>query len=132
MRERHVRAKRPKKLSSGEELFALHCRAHGLLPPVREHMFACETHGRKWRFDFSWKSFMVAVEIEGLVLRFKDGKPVVSGRHATAKGFAEDCRKYAIAAILGWTVLRFNQALVKDGTAIDLTMQLLTARGWVR
>ena len=130
MRERH--AKRPKRLSNSEELFALHCRAEALPPVVREHMFATESHDRRWRFDFSWKQFMVAVEIEGLVLRFKDGKPVASGRHATAKGFAEDCRKYAIAAILGWTVLRFNQALVKDGTAINLTMQLLTARGWAR
>jgi hypothetical protein len=132
MRERHPKMKRPKKLSSSEELFALHCRAEGLPPVVREHMFATETHDRLWRFDFSWREYWVAVEIEGLVVRFKDGKPVVSGRHASSKGFREDCVKYATATIIGWNVLRFDQSLVKDGTAINLTMQLLTARGWTR
>ena len=132
MRELHLKKRRPKKLSQGEETFALHCKAQRLPPVVREHMFATASHDRLWRFDFSWKEFMCAVEIEGLVVRFRDGKPVVSGRHASTSGFREDAIKYATAAILGWTVVRFDQTLVKDGTAIDLTMQLLTARGWQR
>ena len=119
-----------KKISEGEVLFALHCRAARLPVPVRERMFAIEKFGRLWRFDFCFPDYWVAVEIEGLVVRYRDGKPVVYGRHATAKGFAEDCIKYAHAAILGWSVLRFNQKLVKDGTAINLTGQLLLARGW--
>jgi len=97
-----------KRFSVGEETFALHCKAHRLPPFVREHMFATASHDRLWRFDFSWKEFMCAVEIEGLVVRFRDGEQIVTGRHASTTGFSADCVKYATAAILGWTVVRFD------------------------
>jgi len=109
------------------ELFALYCR-HELLPPFeREYPFGVAI-GRKWRFDFAWPELLVAVEIEGLTKKFIDDVPYAIGRHCTFKGFADDCVKYAHANTLGWHVNRFNQALVKDGTAIALTRQLLIAR----
>lgn len=95
--------------------------------PVREHEFAAAV-GRKWRFDFAWPELWVAVEIEGLRKIFIGNVPYAIGRHCTFSGFAEDCVKYAHAAILGWSVLRFNQALVKDGMALALTEQLCAAK----
>ena len=51
----------PKALSPGEELFAMHLKAHDF-NPEREYKFY---EGRKWRFDFAFPSAMVAIEIEG-------------------------------------------------------------------
>lgn len=112
------------------------CKGH----PDGELRFAKESHGRQWRFDFAWQCFMVAVELEGLVYRrlydfdkeTRRYKPVtvLRGRHATPEGFKEDTRKYAIAAEIGWFVLRFEQDAVKSGEAIDQTIRVLHARGW--
>lgn len=128
--KRTKRAKAPKPLSAGEEAFALHCRAHHLPSVTRELAFALEAFGRRWKFDFAWPEYRVAVECEGLVVRFQAGKKILLGRHVTLEGFEEDAIKYAHAALLGWTVLRFNQRLIGNGTAIDLTRRVLAAKGW--
>ncbi len=113
-----------------EAVFAMHCRAHKLPEPVREHLFAKEI-GRGWRFDFCWPAYHVAVECEGLVaVRIRDGSVMAGGRHATFTGYRGDCEKYATAAILGWYVLRFEQELIRSAAAIDYTIQLLKSRGW--
>lgn len=126
---------------SQADSFEFQLRAFKLPPFAREHRFATEIlragkDGKKrpcqWRFDFACQEFRLAVEIEGLVVRRIAGQLVVSGRHATISGFVEDARKYATAAVLGWTVLRFPQAMVKSGEAIDLTQRVLAARGWKR
>jgi very-short-patch-repair endonuclease len=96
----------------------------------REFMFAKQSFDRKWRFDFACHKYMVAVEIEGLVVRQINGEWICSGRHANVKGFREDCVKYATAALLGWTLLRFEQSQVKSNEAIDWTMRVLASRGW--
>jgi hypothetical protein len=96
----------------------------------RELMFAKEAFGRQWRFDFACRQYMLAVEIEGLVVRQIQGEWVCTGRHANVKGFREDCVKYASAAALGWMLIRFEQSQVKSGEAIDWTMRVLAARGW--
>src|ERR1035437_4661972 len=79
----------PKALSPGEEAFALHCRAefHPVHQPLREFRFHPE---RKWRFDFAWPLYQLAVEIEG------------RGRHQSFGGFEKDAEKYNAAAKLGW------------------------------
>lgn len=123
------RAKR--QAGSKEDLFAFQCRAHKLPLPARQAMFAKEV-GRRWLFDFCWQPYMLAVEIEGLVVQRMGGELVVRGRHASISGFKEDCIKYATAAMLGWTVIRFEQSQVKSGEAIDYTMRCLAARGWRR
>ena len=74
---------------------------------VREHMFHPV---RRWRFDFAWPALMLAVEVEGATW--------AGGRHTRGSGFAKDCIKYNEAALLGWTVLRFTGAMVKDGQAV--------------
>jgi len=101
-------SKIPKALSPGEEAFALHCRADGLTPE-REYAFHPE---RKWRFDFAWPQFNLAVEIEGR-------------RHLTYAGFNEDCDKYNIATIMGWRVLRYTTRMVVRGDAINDVLEIL-------
>lgn len=114
-----------------EDLFAAQCVTHGLPTPVRQAMFA-QKIGRRWLFDFCWHEYKLAVEIEGLVVRKVAGQLVVMGRHASISGFKEDAIKYASAAMLGWTVIRFEQSQVRERLAIDYTGRILEVRGWKR
>ena len=82
---------------------------------------------RKWRTDFlvmhrfydevpdehvEKRAYGLLVEIEGIVWQGP------AGRHQRAKGFANDCEKYAEALVEGWMVLRVTPDMVKDGRAI--------------
>ena len=100
-------------LSPGEEAFALHCRAEGLLPN-REYRFHPT---REWRFDFAFVGRMIAVEIEG-------GSGTY-GRHQRPGGFEADAVKYNAAAKLGWRVFRYTTRMVTDGTAINDMLEVL-------
>jgi hypothetical protein len=124
--QRQRKAEKPKPSDD----FDFQARSLELPPYKREFMFAVESHQREWRFDFAWLQYKIAVEIEGLVYRRINGELVCMGRHVHPEGFSEDSRKYATAAILGWTVLRFYQGQVKNREAIDFTMRVLAARGW--
>lgn len=53
---------------------------------------------RKWRFDYAFPKYKIAIEVEGGVYS--------GGRHVRGKGFLNDCEKYSEAAILGWCVIR--------------------------
>lgn len=121
--------KRGTKRKSASLDFAFQCRQNELPAVVPEHRFA-KSIGRQWRFDFGFVDYMLAVEIEGLVVRRIAGEMVCTGRHASVQGFREDCLKYASAAVLGWTVIRFEQSQVRDRTAIEYTMRALAQRGW--
>jgi very-short-patch-repair endonuclease len=55
---------------------------------------------RKWRFDFAWPAFKVAVEV--------DGGAFTRGRHNTGVGSHNDKDKMNAAAALGWRVLAFD------------------------
>jgi len=63
---------------------------------------------RKWRFDFAWPDFKVAVELEGI------GNPSQKSRHTTFTGYAADCEKYNAAAELGWRVFRYTGKMLTD------------------
>ncbi len=101
----------PRPASAGEETFALHCRAYGLLP-VREYVFHPK---RRWRFDFAFPEHKLSIEIEG----------GVNGRHQRRAGFEADCVKYAHAAVMGWLVMRFTTNMVMNGQAIDFVLAFL-------
>jgi hypothetical protein len=88
-----------------EEAFMFLVRSMGWPEPTREFPFA---HPRKYRADFAWIDQRVLVEIEGAAGR---------GRHTHAKGYEEDCRKYDLAGLLGWQVLRFTPAMIESGEA---------------
>lgn len=79
----------------------------GLPLPVREYQFE---RGRRWRFDFAWPEFRLAVEVEGGVFS--------NGRHVRGVGFEQDCYKYNCAVARGWRVLRYTGKMVKGAHAI--------------
>lgn len=54
---------------------------------------------RKFRFDYAIPNIMVAIEIEGGLF--------VKGRHINPLGMKNDMIKYNLAALNGWTVIRF-------------------------
>lgn len=57
--------------------------------------------GRRFRFDFADPDAMLAIEYEGTAGNAKS-------RHLTMGGYAKDCEKYSLAALHGWTVIRFT------------------------
>lgn len=124
-----------RKRMSAEELFGFQCRSRKLPSVVAEHQFA-KCFKRRWRFDWAFlPPFMVAVEIEGLTVaprcrRCHPRELVVLGRHASIGGIKGDMEKYNTAALLGWTVLRFEPKDVPTKRAIDMTMRVLATRGW--
>lgn len=81
----------------------------GIPQPVQEHKFHPE---RKWRFDYCWPDFKIALELEGGAFS--------KGRHTNGKGFTEDIVKYNEAQRLGWSVFRATSEQVKIGYAIGL------------
>jgi len=70
-------------------------KAAGMPEPYTEYMFHPT---RKWRFDFCWPDYMVALEVEGGCF--------VRGRHSRGAGMRKDMEKYNEANILQWHVLR--------------------------
>lgn len=101
-------------LNEGCETFALGLKLYPHIPAVtREYRFHEE---RKWRFDFAWPEWKIAVEIEGGTFS--------QGRHTRGVGFADDCRKYNSAALLGWRLFRFTTGQVKAGYAIDTMIEV--------
>ena len=100
--------------SIGEETFALHCQCYGL-EPLREYMFDPE---RKFRFDFAFPDYMLAVEVEG-------GTAGGKGRHSRGVGFENDCIKYNLAVKHGWRVFRYSTKQVTAGLAIDQVREAL-------
>lgn len=124
-RRANAKAEKPSK----EDLFDFQLRSMMLPKFERQVMFA-KSIGRRWMLDFACSTYMLAIEIEGLVVMRINGELIVKGRHASISGFKSDCEKYASAAVLGWTVIRFEQSQVKDGTAIAFTQRVLCARGW--
>jgi very-short-patch-repair endonuclease len=65
--------------------------------PICEHKFH---EKRKWRFDFAYIEYKLAVEVEGGVW--------ANGRHTRGSGFVKDMEKYNAATVLGWRILRFT------------------------
>jgi hypothetical protein len=84
----------------------------------REHRFCKD---RRWRFDLSWPSLLVAVEIHGMGKRGK-------GSHQYQKQFENDCEKMATAFALGWTVIAITPTMIKNGKAATLITKGLALR----
>lgn len=68
-------------------------------------------HDRDWAFDLAWPARHIAVELEGGVH--------VEGRHVRGTGYENDCRKYNAAVLNGWRLLRFTDAMVESGEALE-------------
>lgn len=98
---------RPRKLSLGEETFALQLRA-SKLTYIRQYQF--DAH-RKWKFDFADLTARVVLDIQGGVW--------TQGAHVRGKGMTNDCEKYSRAAVAGYRVL------------LATTDQVLTAQAFL-
>ena len=80
------------------------CALYGIPEPVAEHQFHPT---RKWRFDFAWPTWKLAVEIEG-------GARMM-GRHNREPGFVKDMEKYNSAVEAGWALLRYQPLRIDYG-----------------
>lgn len=81
-----------------------YCRANRVPSPYCEYQFA---HPRRWRFDFAWPGYRVALEVEGAVW--------TRGRHTRGSGFLADIEKYNAACMHGWRVLRCTPSTIAEG-----------------
>lgn len=106
--------KRATKGSDLELELAGQIRLLALPEPVREHVFAPP---RKWRLDFYWPDYQLAVEV--------DGGTHNGGRHVRGKGYEEDCFKGCAAAILRIRVMHVTGSMVTSGQAIELIAHAL-------
>jgi very-short-patch-repair endonuclease len=96
------------------DIFIELCKRMGLPAPIAEHRFHPV---RKWRFDFSWPEYRLAIEVEGGIY--------IRGRHTTASGFLKDMEKYNAAACMGWRVLRVTPKSILTLTSIQLIKDAL-------
>lgn len=92
--------------------------AAGLPLPTLEYRFAL-SEGRRYRADGAYVDEKLLIEVEGGIWAADPG------RHNRGSGFEEDCRKYNLAALLGWRVLRFSERLIKSGEAVELIERAL-------
>jgi very-short-patch-repair endonuclease len=77
--------------------------------PVRQYKYLPD---RKYKADFAWPGFMLAVEVDGSVHRIKER-------------FAEDCRRQNELKFAGWHVFRVTGAMVRSGEAIKVVLRAL-------
>ena len=68
-----------------------------------EYVFA---KGRKFRADYFVPSLNLVIEYEGLFS--------TKSRHTTLTGYSNDCRKYNLAASLGFRIFRYTAITYKD------------------
>lgn len=78
-----------------EILFFSQLKSNGIKEPLKEYKFDSK---RRWRFDYCFPDYKLAVEVEGGVW--------IQGRHNRASGFVKDIEKYNKATILGYKVIR--------------------------
>lgn len=90
---------------------------HDLPTPLSEYRFHPK---RRWRFDYAWPAYRLALELEGGVW--------VGGRHINPKGFIADLEKYNTAAILGWRVIRVTPRAMGTLTVVHLVRQAIDGK----
>lgn len=80
---------------------------------------------RKYRYDFAWPEYKIAVELQGGVHGNES-----RGRHTRGAGYEEDCTKLALAQIAGYACLYLTPGMVDKGTGGMLLLEMFKARGW--
>lgn len=102
---------------TAERIFPFVVAAAGLPAPIAEYRFSTE---RRWRFDFAWPEFHVALEMEGGVW--------LGGRHVRGSGFLKDMEKYNAAVIAGWRVLRCTPSTLTVAATMDMLGAVLRTK----
>lgn len=73
---------------------------------------------RRFKFDVAIPGYMIAIEYEGGIYS--------QGRHTRGKGYANDCKKYNLATMHGWKLLRLTCVdLREQGWEHELTSNVL-------
>jgi hypothetical protein len=102
-----------------------------LMPAYECEVKFAKDIGRFWKFDYAWRKYMIAVEIEGLIVfRGASGNMQVGGGHGTVQGIKRDMIKANTAQLLGWQLYRFDQSMVKSRHAAQFIYRALCRRGW--
>ena len=98
-----------------EDRLAVKIADSGLPAPQREYRFHPP---RRWRFDFAWPKYCLAVEVDGGVYS--------AGRHTRGAGYEKDCEKGNAAVVDGWRVLHFTPTHITG----DYAVQTIAAALW--
>ena len=77
---------------------------------VLEYKFVTD---RRFRFDLAIPEHKIAVEFEGGVY--------TRGRHTRSRGYINDCKKYNLAVMHGWRLLRYT---VNDTRALNWEFEI--------
>ena len=88
---------------------------------------------RKWRFDYAWPRWKVALEVEGGVFGFTDpktGQRRSGGAHSSITGIKRDIEKYSYAAAMGWLVVRCMPTTLATGETMAFVKGALRSHGW--
>ncbi len=122
-----------KKTRSPLELrFLRDLRALNLPGPISEFKFH---DTRKWRLDFYWPDYRLALEVDGGTRNHgqkrKDGSTAISG-HLTPDGYQRDCEKGNHAVMAGIALMRADSDMVTKGLIYPQLEAALIARGWIR
>jgi len=112
-----MKTKRRKELNPGLVMIGAGCTQRGYGEPVYEYRFAWP---RRFRFDLAFPSLKVAFE--------REGGTWGTSRHATGTGYRSDCRKYNLAAAMGWAVVRGTVDMIESGTALTDLLAVLAHR----
>jgi len=80
----------------------------------REYKFL---HDRRFRFDIALPAHHIAIEFEGGIF--------TQGRHVRGTGYASDVKKYNLATMHGWKLLRYTSEDTKiDGWEYGIGIQI--------
>ena len=98
----------------------------GIPLPDAEVMFAPP---RKWRFDYGWPHYKLALEVEGGIFGRGRVCPMchrpAAGGHTSIAGLKRDIEKGNAAALLGWRLLRVVPTELNANETIDMIKEAL-------
>lgn len=75
---------------------------------------------RKWRFDYAWPKYKLALEVDGGVF--------IGGAHNSGRGFLEDHEKLNSAAVIGWRVLKVQPKDILKFETVDMVARAMKGR----
>jgi very-short-patch-repair endonuclease len=100
--------------NEAEQVLAYQCLSDGFPLFEQEYRF----HGeRKYRLDLAFPSRKIGIEINGGIWH--------GNAHSSPLMILRDMEKANLLTLLGWRVLRYTPAQVKNGEAIEGLRQLL-------
>ena len=97
------------------QFFVRLCEASFIPVPVSELKFH---EKRKWRLDFAWPEYKLALEVEGGIH--------TGGRHTRGVGFTKDMEKYNELTRMGWRLIRCSPSDLYKLSTLDLIRDCIT------